>query len=254
MLRVFLLGLVSLLVASQQAQANDARLKMFIWSNQLSPIISHQNSDVTTASLEDYEGIVVDILSSMEIDFAGNVQVMLSSRRRGELSLYDGKLDFTILSPRWLSQPDKLLYSLPIYIHREHLYSKEVIPNKPLADIIVGATVCTRLGYNYPAVQQYFDSGTAFRLDSQEEIAQFRLLMRGRCDFVLTNEYVATSILKEMHWQERVFVSDLVVDEVDFTFAFHPKHSALLTRLNAHISGLDESGELKKINERHFQK
>ena len=254
MARLLAYCFVCLSLVSEVAKASDEHLKMFIWSNQLSPIISHQNDKIVTAPIAEYEGIVVDILQSMQNDMANKVDVILSSRRRGEISLYKGDLDFTILSPRWVSQPENLIYSLPIYTHREHLYAKQAIANKPLKELIRGATICTRLGYNYPTMQAFFDDGTAIRLDNQEEIAQFRLLMRERCDFVLTNEYLATSILQEMHWQERVFESDLIIDEVAFTFAFHPKHAARLERLNEHIASLEKSGELKNINDRHFQK
>jgi polar amino acid transport system substrate-binding protein len=226
---------------------------MFIWSKQLAPIISSKNSDVKSGQLEDYSGIIVDVLGSLPEADRPHVNVILSSRKRGEKELYEGNIDFTILSPKWLESPEKLIFSSPIYVHKEFLYDKKAIPNKPLKDLVEGKRICVRTSYKYPGVSQYFESGLATRVDTDDEFGQFKLLFRGRCDFVLTNEFAANKVLKLSEWGGLVSVSDIIIDKVGYTLAFHPKHQKFVDKLNKHIAKLIESGQLGEIINRQTQ-
>lgn len=235
--------------AGKSAADNSDQLNMFVWSNQLAPVIYLSNTSVNKkfAQLNDYEGIAVDILASFSKTEVFNYSVNLNSRKRGELELYEGNHDFTTLSPSWLDFPNKLIFTLPIYVHREFLYSNQAIIGANLAEVITGKRVCTRLGYKYPNIDPFFKSGLAIQIASQEATGEFKLLRRGRCDLVLTNEFSANTLIRENRWENQIFRSNFTTDEVNYTFAFHPKHSELVERLNHHIREISQNGDLEKF-------
>ncbi|WP_339723423.1 transporter substrate-binding domain-containing protein [uncultured Paraglaciecola sp.] len=212
-------------------------IKFFVWSDDLAPILYlDQQTKV-------YGGIVIDIFS------AGNLAVKYTrhNRNRGEEALYLGELDAAILSKEWVRHPDKLVYSLPIYVHKEFLYANHPIADKPLSELLPNKIICTRRGYVYPKIDAFFKSKVSLRIDSHIEATQFEMLRRHRCDFVVTNEFVGQWIIEKNAWGKDIYRSKTPIDEVDFTFAVHPKNQDFLDVLNLNINQLTQSGELQKI-------
>jgi len=212
-------------------------LKFLVWSDELAPIL------YLDQQTNDYKGIVIDVFSAIDIPliFSKN------NRNRGEDALYAGELDVTILSKEWLKHPAKLVYSEPIYVHKEFLYANQPISDKSLIDLLRDKFICTRRGYVYPKIDYLFKDKIGQRIDSHIETTQFEMLRRDRCDFVVTNEYVGQWIIAKNGWSKDIYRSKTSIDEVDFTFAIHPKNQSFVTVLNQHINQLKQSGELQRI-------
>lgn len=253
-LLLVLLGSFFVALARAQDKSETPSLSMFIWSQRLEPIIYSHAETASIAPLESYDGIVVDVLDSFVRDNDLELNVVVTSRKRGELDLYENRLDFTILAPAWLDQPENLLFSDPIYTHREFLYGLEPIVAASLEEAVSNKRICVRFGYKFGTVQKYFDAGVATRVDSREELFAFKMLEYGRCDFVLTNEFVADAIIEANELEDQIYVSPFLVDEAAFTFAFHPTHAELVDRLNEHIEGLRGNGMLASSITKHRRK
>ena len=228
-------------------------MTMFIWSNQLEPIISHPLSYNVSGPLSEYNGIVVDLMQSLPNSLYRNIWVNLNSRKRGEEELYQGLVDMSILSPRWLRSPESLIYSAAIFKHREYLYATKPISSNNVSDLLNQVRVCVRRAYRFPNVDPFFENGLALKIENDEESVLFELLLRGRCDFVLTNEFVANAIIEHKKIENIIYKTDYAIDEVGFTIAFHPRHKAFVEQLNQHIVKLRENGELTRIINSHIR-
>ena len=141
--------------------ANAKGLNMLVWSDDLAPIIYW---DPATRS---HQGIVIDIFNSLPKEHEINLNFILHNRQRGEVALYGGSADVSIFSKEWMQYPEKLVYSAPIYVHREYLYANTPIESTSLAELVMGKSICTRRGYNYPKFNAFFDQSIAFRIDSR---------------------------------------------------------------------------------------
>nr|WP_136252126.1 transporter substrate-binding domain-containing protein [Ningiella ruwaisensis] len=241
---------------SVQARTNahvtaNHSLSMFIWSNELAPIISTNEPYSKVSEIENYQGIVVDVLKDFMRNESLSLEIHLSSRNRGERDLYNNAFDFSILAPDWVRSPENLIFSQPIYTHREYLYALKPFESDKLEESIKNKRICTRFGYKFYSVQHFFDQQIAKRIDSREEAGAFDMLLRDRCDFVLTNEFVADAIIEKNQLSQIVYRSDFAVDEVDFTFAFHPSKQAYRDTLDTHIRRLHDSGELSAFIVKH---
>ncbi len=125
---------------------------------------------------------------------------------------------------------------------------------KNIKDAVDRKKVCTQQGFTYPKLEKYFESGLANRIDSSSEEISFNLLLRGRCHYVATNEFVADAIIEKNSLGNRVYRSTFLVDQSDFVFAFHPKHQRSLTLINHHISEFIASGQMSEVIDYHRQK
>jgi ABC-type amino acid transport substrate-binding protein len=234
-----------LIVFSAQTMAQNESLKFFVWSNDLAPIVS------VDESTGEPSGIVIDVLISLPAEHQVDIKIVLTNRVRGEAELYAGTVDAAPLAKRWLKQPEKLIYSLPLFQLKEFLYSKTALLNQPLLELLRGKSICTRRGYSYPVVNDFFLHGLSFRVDSHIEQTQFEMLLKDRCDYVITNEHVGDWIIDKNAWQNDIHKAVVPLEAVDFSFAFHPSKQAFVTILNQHIRQLQESGELQNIVAKH---
>ena len=233
--------MVSLLFSAASLAATPPRLKLFSWSIDIAPIVS---VDPKTGGAF---GIVVDILNTLPKQHQVRLEVILHNRNRGEEALYDGELDAAPLAKPWLKHPERLIYTLPIYVHKEYLYARSPVADQPFSMLLENKNVCTRRGYVYPAIQPLIDEAKVTRVDSHIELTQFEMLLKGRCDFVLTNEFVGQWLIETNGWQNSIFRSKQTVDQVDFTLAFHPSWQTFVSVLNQHIQQLSDSGALQQI-------
>jgi polar amino acid transport system substrate-binding protein len=223
-------------VVACSVKANTA-VKFLVWADDLAPILYLE------PQTKDYKGIVAEIFSAIDIP----VIFSKFNRNRGEDALYMGEMDVTILSREWLKHPDKLVYSVPIYVHKDFLYATHPISDQPLVDLLRDKLICTRRGYVYPKIDYLFKDKVSQRIDSHIENSQFEMLLRERCDFLVTNEFVGQWIIAKNNWGKDIYRSKFPIDEVDFTFAIHPRNTIFLDLLNQHINQLKQSGELQKI-------
>ena len=218
--------------------ANAKDLNMLVWSDDLAPII------YWNPATRSHQGIVIDIFNSLPKEHKINLNFIMHNRQRGELALYEGDADVSIFSKEWMQHPEKLVYSEPIYVHREYLYANAPIETIPMAELVMGKLICTRRGYNYPKLNAFFDQSIALRVDSRFELTQFKMLRKKRCDYVITNEFVGEWLIEVNGWKDKVFHSAEAIDVVNFTLAFHPNIQSTVNVLNRHIEKIKNTGVL----------
>lgn len=218
-------------------------LTFYTWSEDLAPILSLKSSGNGRVP----SGIVVDVLSGWSAQQGHTIKYTLHNRVRGEEALYAGEVDMTILSREWLVHPDKLLFSLPLYEHREYLFALEHPESSVLPEMLDDTLICTHRGYRYPSLQKYFELGIARRVESHDEFALFGMLDKGRCDFAVSNELVAEHVIERHGWQSRFLMIRPPLEKISFTLALHPDNAALLPSLNAHIEQLNHTRKLSQI-------
>lgn len=221
------------------AQAKE--LKMLIWSEELAPIVQWDSQSRT------YAGILIDIFNGLPKEHQITLDFVLNNRSRGEFALYDGEADVSIFSREWMQFPDKLLYSEPIYVQQEYLYSISPVKPSSLEEMVNRKIICTRRGYIYPALEPFFNQAKSSRMDSRFEITQFKMLRKKRCDLVIADELVGEWVIEKNNWQDSIYRSEQIVDMVNFTIAFHPSKHEVVNIVNKHIKRLRETGNLDKI-------
>ena len=201
-----------------------------------------------------FVGIVPDILNSMPEEDRVRIDYIQYTRIRGEEALYSKDVDASILTREWASAPEKLLFTLPLYPHRDFLYSnKPINPALGLEQIISGKNVCTRRGYIYPELQHFFSQDIANRVDTSSEETELKMLMLERCHFAIVNELIADWLINNNNWQNDIYQAQTPLNSINFTMAFSPNWKGFVDKLDQHILRIQQNGELAEIINRNKQ-
>jgi polar amino acid transport system substrate-binding protein len=222
------------------------RLDFFISYPQSPPILY---KDELTGR---FKGIIPDIFNTMPEQDSVRINYIQYTRIRGEEALYNRDVDASILTKEWASAPEKLVFTVPIFHHRDFLYSNDPIPSsKNLDEIIAGKNICTRRGYIYPQLQHYFNHDVANQVVISTEDAELKMLLLERCQFAAVNEFIADWLISTNRWQGKIYRAPKPLNSIGFTLAFSPEWQAFVDKLNRHIQHIEQSGELAQIIHRN---
>ena len=96
-----------------------------------------------------FQGVVVDLLSTLDAQHNYKINYLDSSRARSEQLLLKGVVDVFLSGIVWLDQPERFIYSDTVMKHASYMYSKTAFhgPFEPHAH--PNASVCTRYGFIY---------------------------------------------------------------------------------------------------------
>lgn len=199
-------------------------------------------------------GIVPESLAEFFEKQQIDVRYVIDNRKGAEHRLYSGDVDAMLLAANWAEQPQRLIFSVPLLTHRDYLYSmKPFAAGSDLRQWLPQRAVCTRQYYVYEALQPFFDADTK-RIDSSSELAQMRMLLNGRCEYVYMNEHVASWLQFNQFPTMKFYQSPQSFGNVGLTIAFHPKWQALLPELNRYLLEQQRSGRFEKILQQELKK
>jgi ABC-type amino acid transport substrate-binding protein len=196
-----------------------------------------------------YRGIIPDMLSALIKTKRIDIRFVSNSRKRSEEYMYQGKADLMLISKSWLSQPKKLIATIPLHQHRSFLYQADKFSSDFLLDKINGQKkVCTRKGFLYPHLEPYFLNKKLIRVDSSSQTTTLKMLFKRRCDLVILSEYHALTIMKSSTFKHKqLFRSETPISVVPLNIVLRPEITQLKTILDKHIEELKISGELDRI-------
>ncbi|MCJ8320512.1 MAG: transporter substrate-binding domain-containing protein [Colwellia sp.] len=207
------------------------------------PYLYQQTGDDT------FLGIIPDMLNPLMKTKQFDIRFISNSRKRSEEYLYQGKADLMLISPSWLSSPEKLIATIPLHQHRSYLYQTEKFSNDfSLDKLEASKSVCTRKGFVYPNLEPYFINNQLMRIDSSSQTTTLSMLFKKRCDLVILSEYHALTIMKlDLFKNKKLFRSDNPISIVPLNIVLRPELNHVKTILDEHIRKLIRSGELESI-------
>ncbi len=202
----------------------------------------------------DYRGVIVDFFSSAEMQNKYSVRYLDSSRARNELLLLEAKADLFLSAREWLDHANVFIFSDPIMPHASYLYSKKAFDGPFVAAMHPEASVCTRYGFIYPVLQQYFDKKEKglIRVNSTSQATMAMMLAKGRCDFAIMSEQNARSNMFSKAFCDTAFhQSPNVISGVDLLFVMRPGLAVLKQTIDQALVHFIESGALQASIEKH---
>lgn len=142
---------------------------------------------------EQYVGLVVDFFKTMQDATGLTVEYMDVNRERSEQFVYQGKADAFLSSTAWLKHPEKAISTIKLSDNITYLYSTTPFPQAFTLDSLSTEYICTRNSYVYPTLQRYFDN-SGRRVDSSSQATMLSMMLGGRCDYAVINQYNALSL------------------------------------------------------------
>ena len=196
----------------------------------------------------EYIGILPQLAKALSRELSLELIYFPTPRKGLEKSVIDGRADMTWLSPDWVGDEKRLLFSDPVLLHREFLYSLSSFneSDEPL-DWLKGKTVCIRQDYSYPSLMPFIESGVAQKFSVSSQSSLFKLLQKGRCDLLYMNENKATWKIRGLGIEDKVWRSKYPLNEAKLSFVFSQKWQSEMPRINQALSKIKNSGELDNI-------
>ncbi len=192
-----------------------------------------------------YQGIIVDFFNSFTEENRFDVQFLDSSRARNEYLVLNGKADLFLSSPVWLDNPDEVLYSDDLILHKTFLYSVNQFSQPFSLSTLPKSLICARRGYIYPSLTQLFKDKKLIRVDSSSQIAIANMLVKGRCDYAVMNEYNANAVLNQKQFCDTTFYqSPNSIHEAPLAFVINKQRSDIISNLNQQWRIFQNSGQL----------
>ncbi|MFA3792779.1 substrate-binding periplasmic protein [Aliiglaciecola sp. SL4] len=193
-----------------------------------------------------YQGIVPDFFDSFDDDKKFDVVYLDSNRSRNEHLVIAGKADVFLSSPAWLSQPDKVLFSNELLLHKSYFYSLTPFAQHFSLSSVSKKLICVRRGYVYPSLMQLFKEKKLIRVDSSEQHTITNMLQKGRCDYAVMNEYNANSVINQKPFCGTTFYkSPNSVHDTPLVFVVNKELNHIIPTLNRQWRSFQESGQLK---------
>ncbi|MBN7824167.1 transporter substrate-binding domain-containing protein [Bowmanella dokdonensis] len=196
------------------------------------------------------QGIVVDLLTLFSAEESLQLEFVADNRKGGEQRLYNGEVSAMILSPDWVSHPDRLIFSQPILPYNDYLFRLQRPDN---TEIMQGSTICTREYYVYPNLTDLFDSQYLLRVDATGEASLLKMLENGRCDYAYIHDQTAYWLIGREFPQLKLQKLSSYMAEDAIRLAFHPRWQPVLQRLDSFIDRLREGGELETLRKNYVQ-
>jgi polar amino acid transport system substrate-binding protein len=203
---------------------------------------------VYTTSDSEYRGIVPSLAQALSRELNLELEYLPTPRKGLEQSLLNGKADVTWLSPEWVTNKEQLIFSDPVFLHREFLYSLNPFneSGNPL-DWLRDKTICIRQDYQYPSLDPFFVDNVARAVKVSSQVPLVTLLLKERCDLLNMNEHRAIWVTNSLGIERKVWRSSKPLEETELTFVFNKKWQTKMAQVNQALADIKRSGELDAI-------
>jgi polar amino acid transport system substrate-binding protein len=189
-----------------------------------------------------------------------NAVISLSWRpwKRGYQKTLSGDYDATFPYVRTEEREALFLYSQPLYIVEQHIFSRagDVLE---IADLpsMQGRRFCYPLGWQPPAViQQLLDAGQIIRHSPPGLNECARLLLLGRADFFISDRHLGETAIKLIGVPAEQFRrSDSAISRSPLHLLVprsNPRGAAIIEQFNLGLAALHASGDYPHLLERHL--
>ena len=163
---------------------------------------------IYTENNDKYKGIVPYLAQALGRELDLELEYIPIYRKGLEATIIGGQADVTLLSPEWVNDKEKLIFSNPVFVHKEFLYSLNPLEDNdnPL-DWVRDKTICVRQDYQYPSLYAFFNEDVAQAVRVSSQVPLVTLLLGNRCDLLYMNEHRANWMFTSLSVKRQVFRS-----------------------------------------------
>mgnify|MGYP003646531734 CR=1 FL=1 len=238
---VLLMGMVIMPILADEITQAGKTLRLAV-------IYIEEPPFIYTSTTSKYQGIVPSLAMALSRELNLELEYLPIPRKGLEQSLIDGKADIAWLSPEWVTNKEQLIFSVPVFLHREFLYSlKPFSESSNPVDWMRDKTICLRQDYQYPSLNRFFSNKVARAVKVSSQVPLVRLLLKGRCDLLYMNEHRASWMTDSLGIERHLWRSVMPLKETQLAFMFDKTWQTKMTQVNQALADIKRSGELDTI-------
>lgn len=211
------------------------------------PFIYHNQTDT-------YRGVIPDIMQALGNELSLTLDYIPTPRKGLEDQITSGRADVSWLSPDWVSDETKVVFSKSLFEHNEYLYSLlEFDKNAGIEEWVKGKTICIRQDYRYPVLEPFFEAGIAAPIGVSSQVPLMKLLLGNRCDLLYMNEHRAMWMHRDVGGTQPIHRSKVPLQTTPMALMFSLSWKDAMPDVNKAIGKLEQSGKITNILQKHLQ-
>lgn len=200
----------------------------------------------------EYIGLVSDILSDYARQHDKRIVYIDSNQWRSEKMLLEGTADLHFMNPAWLKDPARQIVTSPVVEHATYLYS--IVPFA--ADFTLTHAserlICTRQGWTYTGLSESLLRGHVHRVDATSNKNMVKMLVAGRCDYAIFNDYNAHWAFSSVDFCGQTFYqSPEPTSKVPVSFILRPELADVKVALDKYIEERRPKGHFLSVLRRY---
>ncbi|WP_413290328.1 substrate-binding periplasmic protein [Bdellovibrio sp. HCB337] len=219
---------------------------------------THYDHPPFILDIKDQTGLVFDLANYLSKQSKGRYEFQVTFVPRERLQNYlvkKQKVVIPFVSPKWFDDVDQSRYLWTGILLMDQnvvvtLAKKKFEYKGP--DSLTGKTMGYVLGHKMPAIEPLVNQGKIKREESPSMIGNFKKLVEGRVDFVVTGEMIAKDLIARENWQIRLSISKEPIDVFERRVLISPHSEVGLQKwLNIELKTLMRSPRWRTFLERY---
>lgn len=197
-------------------------------------------------------GIMYDVLCDIMRRRNIAVSTIGAPKNRELRYIEQGKLDVYVTAREWVSNPEDYVFTDPVLYARDVALSKKSSPLRfNSAEDLIGKKLIAHLGFVYPHLSPYFDSGRIERIDAINGMSMLKMVLSGRADAAIMNDVVGNWMIRRLGIEDQLELSDTAFSEIGYRFLFTKGKAGLAEFMNRQLEQMRKSGALNAIFQRY---
>lgn len=238
---LLLLSTALLFPATAGATSDKQTLRFNVSPNGYPPYLIVENREPS--------GIMWEVMSLIADRLGYELIAEKIPRKRVDQMLLEGYIDATPRAREWTDEPEKFLFTDPVVAIEEVFFipkDSELTYQSP--EDIFSRTIVTHLGYIYPALEQYFESGKIRRFDVARDRDMFLYVLHGdRFDAAVADRLVGQWFLRNEGLRDQFRTSSESISTFGFRIMLRKDWQEFANDFNRELARIRESGELDAI-------
>lgn len=198
-------------------------------------------------------GIMWDVVTLIAERIGYKIVPEQIPRKRVDEMLLKGYIDGTSRAIEWTDDPDQFLFTDPIVAVEEVIFiptGSDLTYETP--EDLFSQTLVTHLGYSYPALEPYFQSGEIKRFDVSRDRDMFSFALHGKhFDAAIADRLVGQWILRNEGWRKDFRISQESLSNYGFRLMLRKDWAEFARLFNAELANIRANGELDAILSRY---
>lgn len=198
---------------------------------------------------EEQAGIMWDVVVLIADRLNYRVVPEKIPRKRVDQMLIDGYIDGTTRAREWTDNPEDFVFTDPVVDIEEVLFiPKDSDLAFEVPEDLFSRTLVTHLGYHYPALEPYFESGDIKRFDVSRDRDMFRYVLHGDdLDAAIADRLVGKWILLNEGLQNEFRTTSTELSEYGFRLMLRKDWAPFAKSFNRELRKIRENGKLDEI-------
>lgn len=198
---------------------------------------------------EQTTGIMWAVVNEIAGRLGYRVETYRLPRKRVDQMLKEGVIDGTPRAREWTPRPEDFVFTDPVVNIEEVVFFPSGSPHDfRVIEDLFSLTLVTHLGYHYPKLNPYFDSGDIRRFDvSRDQDIFFYVLQGSELDAAVADRLVGQWILRTKGMQEQFRPSTGTLSNVGLRIMLRPEWQSFAKAFNRELEAMRKSGKIDAI-------